>query len=193
MVSRRAKASSPMKKLETSWLRIWAGILMVPSSAKIPWFQSYCRYVRLMLILYHRGLPRLTCTPHIQGHEYNIVESLVVEVFGNTLWRTLQVMCFPSSAPHAWGKFHFWKKTPRAWNHRWWLGRSLWRRVTGCCAGPSIRTSWLNTCSQRQGDAKSVLASGQAPGLVILGPTLASSSSNISWGIRMKYFKDRWS
>ena len=36
--------------------------------------------------------------------------------------------------------------------------------MTGCCGGPSIRTSWLNTCSQRQGDAKSLQASGQAPG-----------------------------
>ena len=36
--------------------------------------------------------------------------------------------------------------------------------MTGYCGGPSTRTSWLNTCSQRQGDAKLVRASGQVPG-----------------------------
>ena len=71
------------------------------------------------------------------------------------------------------GTCQIWYAIPQEWwvrsslrpcTHRWWLGRPLWRWVTGCCGGPSIRTSWLNTCSQRQGDAKSVRASGQAPG-----------------------------
>ena len=48
--------------------------------------------------------------------------------------------------------------------------------------------------SQRQGDANLVRASGQLPGcLVILEPTLASSPSNISVGIRMTFLKDFWS
>ena len=150
-----------------------------------------------MLILYHRGLPRWTCTPRLQGpwvqqsripcswsigNHYledtcrQCASHLVHHMYGgsSTSGGTCQIW---HAIPQEW----WGRSSPRACTHRWLLGRPLWRRVTGCCGGPSIRTSWLNTCkvsaSFRPGSRGSLY---QVCCLVILGPTLASSSSNIS-------------
>ena len=88
-------------------------------------------------------------------------------------------MCFPSSAPHVWEKFHFWRNLSDMARHpsgvveqviTSGMHSSMMAWQTSLTTsdwvlwGTLIRTSWLNRCSQRQGDAKSVRASGQAPG-----------------------------
>ena len=144
----------------------------------IPSARWRCISAHLMLNLYHRYLPKWICSPHLQAPSKQWSRILCN-------WRTgthsLEDSGRPRAShqvPHMYGGSSIFRRTCQLWraNHqeylgkpaphprirRQWLDILLWPLRTGCCEGPSSRTSSRHMCSQRQDDARSAPASSQA-------------------------------
>jgi len=83
-----------------------------------------------------------------------------------------------SQSPYVWGKFHLWRNLSDMARHSsgvvgQFISSGMYSSMMAWQASltirilvfpPSIRTSWLNACSQRQGRVESVRASVQVSG-----------------------------